>query len=182
MQVNGSNIDYQKAKIYKIYNPNVNNSKIYIGCTTRLLNERMKGHITAYKSQTLKKRCNSYKLFQEYGINNCVIELIEDFPCDNKIELYQKETYYMNKIKQDGYELVNKVVSYRTELEKKMIKKLSVKLYKQVHYERLKLLHKRKLMCECGTGYTYSHYARHCTSGNHINYLAKKNATNTKVD
>ena len=56
--------DYNNGKIYKIYNTITDD--IYIGATTQLLCERMRGHRRAYKA----KRNVTNKLYQhfnEYG-------------------------------------------------------------------------------------------------------------------
>lgn len=31
--------------------------------------------------------CNTKKLFNKYGVKNCIITLYEEYPCDNEIEL-----------------------------------------------------------------------------------------------
>jgi hypothetical protein len=36
-----------------------------------------------------------YEIFEEFGIDNCKIELVELFPCDSKEELLSHEGYYI---------------------------------------------------------------------------------------
>jgi hypothetical protein len=77
--------DYSKAKIYRIFCEDDE----YIGSTTRQLSERMAQHRTGYKHKTSK--CTSCVLFDKYGVDNCKIELIEDFPCERKEQLDRRE-------------------------------------------------------------------------------------------
>ena len=81
--------DYIKGRIYKIYNDITDD--IYIGATTQLLCERMRGHREACKAS--KKHINNklYKCFNEHGIQHFYIELLENFNCNSKEELTAKE-------------------------------------------------------------------------------------------
>ena len=72
--------DYQKGKIYKLWSPQGN--EIYIGSTVNSLAKRLSQH-KSYRD------CNSKYLFENY--NDVRIELIEEYPCDNKIQLNKKE-------------------------------------------------------------------------------------------
>jgi len=74
--------NYSDGKIYKISSPNCD--KVYIGSTTLPLYKRFSCHL----SQSKLKSCKSYLLF-DFG--NCSIELIENFPCESRIELYRRE-------------------------------------------------------------------------------------------
>jgi hypothetical protein len=56
--------------------------------------------------------CSSFKLLDEYGIDNCKIELVEAYPCENKEELRKREGYWI-KLE----ECVNKTVAGRTQRE-----------------------------------------------------------------
>ena len=51
----------------------------------------------------------SFSLFQEFGIENCKIELVEEYPCENLEKLLKKEGEYIKSI-----DCVNKVVAGRT--------------------------------------------------------------------
>ena len=89
---------YRNGKIYKIFN-NIDNS-CYVGSTIKELNIRMAEHITLYKL-LLKYNINcvfiiSYKLFASYGLEGCSIELIENYECLTKKEIYIREGYYIN--------------------------------------------------------------------------------------
>ena len=81
--------DYDKGKIYMISNE-VTNLK-YIGSTTLPLNIRFNRHKT-HSKQGLTKLC---KEMGEFGSEFFEIELLEKFPCDNKLELETREGEYI---------------------------------------------------------------------------------------
>ena len=104
---------YEKGKIYLI--TDVAYTKCYYGSTCEELSNRFWRHKGVYKT-FLDGKC-SYKhsicqLFDEFGVENCKIELVELFPTQSKIELLQREGYY---IKNNA--CVNKEVAGRTPQE-----------------------------------------------------------------
>ena len=101
--------DYQNAKVYKIVDPN--EEMVYIGSTTQALSKRFAAHRSTHKKLTGGK-CTVSSIFNTYGIENCKILLIENFPCNNKEELIKKEAEYIKTIN-----CVNKVIPNRTKKE-----------------------------------------------------------------
>ena len=87
--------DFKLAKIYKIIPLNQDHeSDVYIGSTCKpSLAHRMTSHRRNYKSWKNGKynKVSSFKLFDIYGIDNCNIYLIEEFPCETKDQLRKKE-------------------------------------------------------------------------------------------
>jgi len=79
---------YQNGKIYILKSNQTN--KVYIGSTTRTLKQRFHAH--KYANTT-----NSKILLD--GYNDVKIELLELYPCNNKIELLKKEGEYIKKYK-----------------------------------------------------------------------------------
>ena len=87
---------YNNGKVYKITDLGYN--KCYIGSTCESLCKRMGRHRRDYK-----KYCNdenktkayprSMMLFDEYGIDNCKIELIEDYPTDKREDCIEKRRF-----------------------------------------------------------------------------------------
>ena len=75
---------YNNGKIYIIKSPNTN--RVYIGCTIKSLKERMYGH------NSLKNSCYSMDVI---NAGEAYIELLEDYPCNNKLELENREKHYM---------------------------------------------------------------------------------------
>jgi hypothetical protein len=98
-------MDYSKGKIYQILN-HVNDD-IYIGMTCQLLSQRMRDH----RCRTVSNKHEHiplYKTMRDLGLNNFYIELIENFPCENKEQLKAREGYW---IREKG--TLNKVISGR---------------------------------------------------------------------
>jgi len=93
--------DYEQAKIYKLWSPQ--GQEIYIGSTTQSLAVRKAKH---------KHRldCCSKILFEKY--DDVRIELIEEFPCKNKMELNRREGEIMR-----NNNCVNRCIAGRTKAE-----------------------------------------------------------------
>ena len=88
---------YLNAKIYKI--TDTGNNECYIGSTIKQLNTRMAGHrykFIIYKKDNTKTYYSSFGLFIAYGVENCKIQLIENYPCDNLEQLLARESYHIN--------------------------------------------------------------------------------------
>ena len=119
--------------IYKIIN-NVN-QKIYIGKTTRTIEERFKEHCKDYKKRDLEKR-PLYRAMKKYGIENFSIELVEETDNPEEREKYLIEYYgsfkngYNATIGGDGkpyidYDLV--AATYKElKIQKAVAKKLNI--------------------------------------------------------
>ena len=119
--------------IYKIIN-NVN-QKIYIGKTTRTIEERFKEHCKDYKKRDLEKR-PLYRAMKKYGIENFSIELVEETDNPEEREKYWIEYYgsfkngYNATIGGDGkpyidYDLV--AATYKElKIQKAVAKKLNI--------------------------------------------------------
>ena len=107
---------YQNGQIYKIVDVGYN--KCYIGSTTETLSQRMARHRGDYQSylnntHPNKSYTNSVKLFDEYGVENCKIEWVEDYPCFSRKELEAREGYHILRDKS----CLNRVVVGRTRKE-----------------------------------------------------------------
>jgi Iap family predicted aminopeptidase len=145
-------------------------------------------------------KCMAYDLFDEYGIENCSIVLIENFPCESKEELYRRERYWIetmecvNKVipivsfeekkekqkkwrEQNKDKLVEDKKSYYVE-NKEHCDKKSKEWYnnnKQKYNEyRIKNHDKlfEKIQCECGGAYIRKHKATHERSKKHQNFIS----------
>ena len=94
--------DYSKGMIYKIYNDSIPD-KVYYGSTIQPLHKRL------YLHKKLDSNCSSKILFP-----GGKIVLVEKFPCKDKIELLQRERYYI-----ENNECVNKRIPNRTKKDMK---------------------------------------------------------------
>jgi hypothetical protein len=122
--------DYSKSKIYKLTSSNSN--EIYIGSTVNNLSKRKAHHIADYKSYLLnkKKYITSFKII-EYG-GDIDICLLEEYPCDNKEQLHQKERFYI-----ENNLCINKIIPTRTKNEYNELNKDKIKEYQQ-QYRNIK--------------------------------------------
>jgi len=157
--------DYKNSKIYKLWSPE--GDEIYIGSTTQNLARRKVGHKT--------DNCKSRLLFEKY--TDVRIELLEEYPCDNKEQLAKKEGEYIrNNI------CVNKSIPDRTNKEwyednKEKRKEIMDNWYKnnKEHYkeyyennkEKILEYMKTEIVCECGRMVRLGDKARHQRSKRH---------------
>ena len=103
---------YQAGKIYKI--TDMAYTECYVGSTVQPLCKRMAWHRRDYQQHKRDKTkfVSSYALFDKYGIENCKIELIEDFPCESKEQLSKREGHHIrNEV------CVNKCIAGRSDLD-----------------------------------------------------------------
>ena len=126
---------FKQAKIYKIRD--INNNMCYIGSTcqkylsTRLGNHKF--HFRKYQDEKYKnKRMTSFIIFEKYGLDNCIIELIENYPCNDKQELLKREGYYI-----ENTDCINRCVSGRTKKEYQALYYKNHKEEKE-HYRKYK--------------------------------------------
>ena len=175
-------MNYQKGKIYKIESHL--GPKIYIGSTTKeYLSQRMTMHRYRYKAWKNEKyhRITSFELFDEYGIDNCNIILLELCPCNTKDELTSRESHYIRTL-----DCVNKCIPGRTKKEynkqyyetnKEAISEQH-KDYKKQYYEtnkeEIREKQKQPFNCECGITCRIDSKPRHFRSKKHLNFIASK--------
>ena len=93
--------DYSKAKIYCIKSSQTD--KVYYGSTCWPLNVRFNGH----KSEPTNITSKELTQYQD-----AYIELVEEFPCNTKAELHNRERYYI-----ENNPCVNKFIPGRTQSE-----------------------------------------------------------------
>ena len=87
---------YKNGKIYSIRNRN-DDTLIYIGSTVLPLYKRFSYHKAASKVTENEHRL-LYKKMNELDINDFYIELFEDFPCERKEQLTQREGQIIREI------------------------------------------------------------------------------------
>ena len=178
--------DYQKGKIYRIWDNNYN--KCYIGSTTEELAKRMTKHRDKYRQYLQKNSYNNtaFRLFDEFGIENCKIELLELFPCNSKSELEAREGQHirnedcvnrkiMGRSRQDYYkenyehiQTQKKEYRERTKEHKHEVDKR----YRDENKETITAKMKEKKKCECGCYISARNLASHKKSPKHINLMA----------
>jgi len=127
--------NYANGKIYQIISPNY--PLPYIGSTTQLLCQRIGEH-----RKINKHRCTS-RIIIEAG--DAYIELIENYPCDNKEQLNRREGEIIRE-----RQCVNQKIPGRTILEYRQDNPELIKSYKQKYREthREELRAKSKEYCK----------------------------------
>jgi hypothetical protein len=106
--------------------------------------------------RSISNECKSYVLFEEYGVENCFIELIETISCNDKDEQKKIESGYIKSMN-----CINKIIPG-----------VSKKPFKDAqHKERVLSYNNESCICECGCTYTRRHKARHQRTHKHINLL-----------
>ena len=165
------------TKIYKIWS--ANGDKVYIGSTDKYyLCDRKAGHISDYKCKT--RVCTSALLFEEYGIENCIFTLLEEFEKrEDRTFRFERERYYLEL----HPTAVNQSRPAMTlEDEKKLKydwyvndKKENPEVYKQrckEQYKKNKEELSKPIPCDCGVSYTKLKKKRHESTAYHNKVMA----------
>lgn len=167
---------YENGKIYKIVN--ISNDKVYVGSTCKSLKSRFIKHKSLSKT---KPNWLLYTEFNEIGIHNFKIELIELFPCNEKWQLLQRESYYIGQLNpvlnsRESYTGLTKQEyekEYRND-NKDTIKEY-MKEYQQTNKDKLFEWKTTKKDCECGGTYTLCNKSQHIKTRKHANYIESLN-------
>jgi hypothetical protein len=151
-------VNYQDGKIYKL----VCNTTglIYIGSTCENLSKRLAHHIYQYKTKL--NATQSYRIFEN---NNYDLILIEKFPCNDRIELLQRERFHI-----DNNECVNIGKPISTPEERQQKKERNRECVK-LNYQKNREHYLEKIVCVCGITHTFSNRKSHSLSLNHENRM-----------
>ena len=114
--------NFQNGKIYSIRSHQTN--KIYIGSTTQPLHKRFHQH----KHPSNKSTSRAIMQFDD-----AYIELVENYPCTDKNELYRREGEIIRT-----RDCVNKQIAGRTDAEYYEDHKTEIKQYYEAHKEQKK--------------------------------------------
>ena len=110
------NIDYQKAKIYKICCKDVDVTDCYVGSTTNMTRRKSTHKCACNNENDEKYNFNVYRFIRDNGgWQNWDMIVVEDFPCDSKNQLHTRERYHM----EDLHATLNKKTPTRT--DKRMV-------------------------------------------------------------
>ncbi len=175
-------VDYSKGKIYKITNDY--NTEVYVGSTCSTLIKRFSNH----KKDSNKDRMKTVKLYiliNEIGHDRFRIELIEDYPCEDKYQLRQREGHFIREIgtlnmmiagrtqiqygKENRETLNMKSREYR-ENNKELINE-NKKVFRKEHKEEIKEYKKTPIICECGAHSQKGLLWRHKKTKKHLSFF-----------
>jgi hypothetical protein len=168
--------DYTKGKIYKIVATTNEEHKPYVGSTIqKLLSQRFSSHRHKYKlwKEGKYNKTSSFELFEKFGIDNCQIILIENYPCNSNDELFSRERYWFDKL--------NVCNKYRPKLSEKEIDNRTREIYQKAkqkdpnHCKTIYSMVSHKVTCDCGKTMTKASLLRHQKSKIHMDLLITKN-------
>jgi hypothetical protein len=178
-------MDYKNGKIYQI--TDIAYTKMYIGSTTQPLSKRFSGHKSKYNKwkEGLHHKVSIFDIFDEFGIENCKIELIEEYECENKSQLERKEGEYIK-----NNDCVNKRIEGRTKKQYYQDNKDQIAEYKKQYHQdnKVQIIEKAKqfyqdnkeqilgkkkqiINCDCGLSYATGNKSRHLKSKRHIDNI-----------
>jgi len=156
--------DYSKSVIYKIVCKNISVSYTYIGSTTNWYNRKALHKSDYYNVSSPRHKLQIYEFIRNNGDwNNFVMILVEEFSCENKRQLDQREQYW-KEIYQDNIGINRSFISSEQKIElnkqyykenKEEIKQqkrdeyANDKSYKQKYYEE----HKKEILLKAKEKY-----------------------------
>jgi hypothetical protein len=156
-------VNFQNGKIYAIRSYQTH--QIYIGSTTQTLAQRFGKH----------KKCLRTMSREIMKFDDCYIELLQEFACDNKMQLNKKEGEYIRSM-----DCINKNIAGRTDAEWREEHKDDLKQYlKQYHEnnkEHIREHKNQKYNCFCGGRYTLTHKANHFKTPKHLECIRQLSA------
>ena len=175
---------YNNAKIYKI--TDIDYNKCYIGSTCEDLSQRMARHRYNYhNAKEWNTVTTANHLFDEYGMENCKIELIEYYPCENREELLRREGLHIknndcinrcvagrtiNEWKEDNKEHCQLMRKTYSENNKEQINQKSHQHY-QSKKETINEKKKELIECSCGSVVRKSDIRRHEKTKKHQDFI-----------
>jgi len=155
-------IDYKNGKIYKIVNDL--NDDVYVGSTVNTLSQRMAHHKYDFERYPDRK---IYKFIRNTGgdWSHYKIILIEDYPCDRKEQLLQREQYYKKIATLNN----NNCFGFDKKRKKKYNKE-----YREANKDKIKENKNTVCICICGRKYTHCNKSHHEQTKHHQNYIIKQ--------
>lgn len=166
--------NYDEGKIYKIESHL--GDMIYIGSTTKTrLCDRMTNHRFSYRRNELaekKSKMSSFLVFDKYGLENCKIVLLENYPCKTKDELIAREAFYIRTMA-----CVNKIIpdrkseEYYSNPDVKEKRSIYTQKYRKEHIDDIVEKGKVKMTCECGVCFRRADITKHVKTKKHLQFM-----------
>ena len=173
--------------VYKIYCKDPDVKDFYIG-STKDINNRKQRH---------KNNCNNekrphyniylYQFIRDHkGWENWNMDIIEEYPCLDNMELVKRERYWYDELKPS----LNKYKPYRSKEERREYNKIYSQEHRDKINERRKIRYEKnkdkirekqkeygkiKYNCECGSIVRVRDKATHFRTKKHIEFMNSKN-------
>ena len=121
--------DFSKGKLYKLVSDFT--EQVYVGGTIQELSVRKSEHEKGCDRWINEKPDSHYvSSFELLKLGECRIELLENFPCNNRRELDERERYWI----ENTPNCVNKVIPFRTAEELRERRQKYNQKYKAEYY------------------------------------------------
>lgn len=175
---------YEKAVIYKLCCLDPEITDCYIGSTCNLYLRKSQHKQVCNNPNDNRHNLKVYQFVRENGgFDNWTIVVLEQYPCNSKIEMHMRERYwfenlgatlnsqYPNRSKQEWYEANSENQKekmkeyYEANSENK---KEKMKKYREANAEQIKEQRKQRVKCECGAEINYSGMSNHRKSKKHL--------------
>jgi len=168
-------IDYSRTKMYKIVCKDLTITHTYVGHTTQW-KDRKKHH----KSDCCNENSKGYN-FPLYTFirnngswDNWNMILIEDYPCENKLQAEQRERYWIETLNANLNRCIptRNIKEYYQDNREQIIQR-SCQFYIE-NKQKIKQHQNEKFECECGGSYSRCHSLRHQRTKKHQDYMEQK--------
>lgn len=161
-------VNYEYGKIYKITSEK--SGLVYYGSTSEYyLCQRLSGHRSQYKNY-LNGKGKYNSSFELLKCEDYKMELIKNFPCNNKTQLTTEEGKYVI-----NNQCININIPGRTGKEYKEDNKEHYQEYKKQWYDqnkqKIKEQKSKPYQCECGMIIQWCEKARHFKTKKHCKYI-----------
>jgi hypothetical protein len=190
--------DYSKTVIYKIYCKDASINNVYVGHTTNF-NSRQSVH----QSKSNTDKGYGFKLYSiikgNGGWDNYYMDIIEEYPCDDKIQAKQREQYWYQQLNANMNELLpyisaedskKKRINYQKKYfennrdyyinynknyyakfpEKK--KEIALKYYNDNKEKICQKNKERRFDCVCGINIRHVDRSKHNKTKTHLKFLS----------
>jgi hypothetical protein len=191
-------VNYNNSVIYLIRSHQT--ELVYVGSSTMQLSKRLANHKNTYKHWLNTHKGSYTRSYDILKYNDAYIELLEEYPCENKQQLLRREGEHIRNLN-----CVNKIISGRTNKEyyqdnkecikekvkeyyeknkeiclkrvkeyattNKDKKKNYMKEYLRRNKDKLREYNLRKVKCVCGSIHSHAGTARHSRSIKHKKFL-----------
>ncbi len=164
---------YQTGKIYKITSPQT--EQCYVGSTIeRHLSSRLSQHECEYRRYQNKKQKSNTRSFDIIKFGDAVIELVENYPCETKSELLQREKHWIVQLNcvNKARPIINEEEKRQLTHERYVANKEAVlaknTAYRAQNRAKIRAQHSQVYICSCGKEYTQANKNRHERTQYHL--------------
>ena len=174
---------YNNGKVYAIRSHRTD--RVYIGSTCDALPKRLYAHRKDKKLYEAGKRCDYVSSYEMLNYEDHYIDLVEEYPCDNKMQLCRREGEVMRATENT----VNRNIAGRTKAEWYRDNVQQIKQRTKKHYqdnveqikEKQRQYHQRPEVkqhraerheCGCGGRYATIHKLSHLKTKRHREFEA----------